>query len=225
MHSRYVVPDQASAAALIFPLKFSRSEVIAFTMSLGVGVNACAYDRVSDGEWCLGEEWCLDSNSGHAALFIDASGGQLPIGAREWQLYDPETEGWAAAVVTATIPGKLASGNVAAAPATTPAAAPAPALAPAADAGVVRPLRMTPAQRAAAAAERDAADEAERERGLKEAQAKFNELDEDNSGSLDTSEVGQLAKFVLSSFGAGEAAVTDEKIGTMKEVHCNGPPQ
>ena len=80
-----------------------------------------------------------------------------------------------------------------------------------------RPLRMSPAQRAAAAAAREAANAEQREQELQAARAKFTELDVDGSGSLDRSELAELAKFTLLSFSkSGGVVLTDEVIGTIR---------
>jgi hypothetical protein len=174
-----------------------------------------------DGEWCLGEEWCLDSDSGHAALYIDAFDGPLPTGENEWQCYDPTTQSWGATMVTVSAAG---AGGSAAPEAVPPTADPEEAAAPppppaAAPATKVSSLRMSPAQRKAAEAAREAANEAQREAELQAARAKFDEIDQDGSGSLDTDEVGELAKWTLQSFnksgggGRGGAGVmSDENI-------------
>ena len=177
---------------------------------------------ISDGEWCLGEEWCLDSNSGQAAVFVDSANGLLPIGSNEWQCYDPETQGWATAVVTTKAPGSVPPEAVP--PSTDPAPAPAPApapdpagTAPTPSAVPARPLRMSPAQRAAAAAAREAVNAEQRDKELEAARTKFEELDADGSGSLDRDELAELAKFTLTSFSkSGGVVLTDDIIGTIR---------
>ena len=67
----------------------------------------------------------MNSDSGHAALFIETPDGLLPMGAKQWQCYDLETQAWAAALVTATAP----TGNAlpeAEPPSTAPEPEPAP---------------------------------------------------------------------------------------------------
>ncbi len=182
---------------------------------------------ISDGEWCLGEEWCLDSNSGQAALFVDAPDGLLPVGSNDWQCYDPETQGWAAAAVTTSVPGIVPPEAVPPSTAPVPAPSPTPAPAPAGtvpasapkSAEPARPLRMSPAQRAAAAAARESVNAEQRDRELEAARAKFAELDADGSGSLDRTELAELAKFTLTSFSkSGGVVLTDDVIGTIKRL-------
>jgi len=180
---------------------------------------------ISDEEWCLGEEWCLDSNSGQAAVFVESADGLLPIGSNEWQCYDPETPNCATAVVITKPPVIVPPEAVP--PSTDPAPAPASDTDPAgtgpaptlASAEPARPLRMSPAQRAAAAAAREAVNAEQRDRELEAARTKFEELDVDGSGSLDRDELAELAKFTLTSFSkSGGVVLTDDIIGTISRA-------
>ena len=61
-------------------------------------------------------------------------------------------------------------------------------------------MRVSPAVRAASKAASEAADAAQLQEELTRARRKFDELDEDGSGTLDREEVGNLSKWALQGF-------------------------